>query len=144
MALLYKTPLVAAAGLALVAALAAPAHSAQEQIAIRSGGIGLEERAALEAQRDRYNLRIAFAEANGDYISDVEVRLSAEARGTVHYAGETRGPFLFARLEPGRYRLEATYAGQTQVRSLTVGPEQPQPYIYVRWPDAAAGSGGRG
>lgn len=132
------------AGLVLAAALAATAHAAPDAAPVATGGIGLEERAALDAVRERYNLRIAFAEADGDYVAGVRVTLSAAADGTVHYAGETEGPFLFVRLAPGRYRMQASYAGLAQERLLEVGASQPQPYVYVRWPDGAAPAGGRG
>jgi hypothetical protein len=119
-------------------------HAAPDSIAVETGGVGLEERAALDAVRDRYNLRVAFAKADGEYVADVEVRLSAADEKGVYYSGRTDGPYLFARLDPGRYRLEATYAGVTQVRTLTVSAAQPQPYVYVRWPDSAARAGGPG
>jgi hypothetical protein len=125
-------------------ALPALGHAAPDSISVETGGVGLEERAALDAVRDRYNLRVAFAKADGEYVADVEVRLSAADGKGVYYSGRTDGPYLFARLDPGRYRLEATYAGVTQVRTLTVSAAQSQPYVYVRWPDSAARAGGRG
>jgi len=132
------------ASVALGAAVPALGHSAPDGVSVETGGVGLEERAALDALRDRYNLRVAFAEADGEYVAGVEVQLSAADGKRMYYAGRTDGPYLFARLEPGRYRLEAKYAGMTQVRTLQVGPAQPQPYLYVRWPDGAASAGGRG
>jgi hypothetical protein len=130
------------AGVALGAALTVPGHAAPESAAVRTGGVGLEERAALDSVRDGYNLRVAFAEVDGEFVADVEVRLSAAGGEPVYYSGTTDGPFLFARLDPGKYRLEARYAGLTQVRTLTVGAAQAQPYIYVRWPAVQAGEHG--
>jgi hypothetical protein len=96
-------------------------------------GVGIEEREALDAQRDRYNLRLAFAEKNGSYIADVAVRLST-ADGREVYSGTTDGAWLFARVQPGKYRLEADYAGGKQTRNLTVGARQAAPLIVLHWP----------
>lgn len=130
-----------------IATLSTPgiAQRVPDDVTVRSGGIGLEERAALDAERSRYNLRLAFAESDGDYVADVHVRLARLDGGTL-YEGESEGPFLFARLPPGRYRLEAAYDGITQVRTLDVGPAQTQPLVYLRWPAGASGaaSSGRG
>ena len=119
----------------LVAALSfhASAQNAGSEAMVRTGGVGIEEREALDAERGRYNLRLAFAETNGAYLADVAVRLSA-ADGKEVYSGNTDGPWLFARLKPGKYRLEADYAGNKQVRDLTVTARQAKPLIVLHWP----------
>jgi hypothetical protein len=119
----------------LLAALSfhASAQNAAGEASVRTGGVGIEEREALDAQRDRYNLRLAFAEKNGSYIADVAVRLST-ADGREVYSGTTDGPWLFAHVQPGKYRLEAEYAGDKQARSLTVGARQAAPLIVLHWP----------
>lgn len=96
-------------------------------------GVGLEEREALNAERDRYNLRLAFAEKDGSYLADIAVRLST-ADGKDVYNGSSDGPWLFARLQPGKYRLEADYGGDKQVRILAVGAHQAAPLIVLHWP----------
>lgn len=124
---------VAICALAITAA-AEPRRDVQ----IRTGGIGVEERAAFDAERGRYNLRVAFVESDGDYVASVAVRLSSPDDRTVYYEARTEGPFLFARLEPGSYRLEASYEGLVQERVLNIGADQPQPYRYMRWPRGGA------
>ena len=49
--------------LAASAAFAAPvaAQRAPGDVVVRSGGVGVEDRAALEAERARYNLRVVGA-----------------------------------------------------------------------------------
>jgi hypothetical protein len=113
----------------------------RRDVEIRTGGVGLDERAAFDAERGRYNLRVAFVENDGDYVASVAVRLSSPDDRTVYYEGRTEGPFLFAGLEPGPYRLEARYEGLVQVRALNVGADQPQPYLYLRWPQGEARAG---
>jgi hypothetical protein len=131
--------------LAASAAFAAPVAAQRPPggVVVRSGGVGVEDRAALEAQRARYNLRLAFAESDGGYVAEVHVRLTRPDGRTV-YEGESDGPFLFAHLPPGRYRLEAEYGGITQVRTLDVGAAQAQPLVYLHWAAGVYGAGPTG
>jgi hypothetical protein len=124
-----------------ITALCAPvaAQRPPGDVVVRSGGVGVEERAALEAERARYNLRLAFAESDGVYVADVHVRLTGND-GRVVYEGDSEGPFLFARLPAGRYRLEAEYGGMTQVRTLDVGAAQAQPLVHLHWPAGVSGA----
>ena len=132
------------AAIAICAAAYAAGAEPRRDVQIRTGGIGVEERAAFDADRGRYNLRVAFVESDGDYVASVAVRLSSNDDRAVYYEGRTEGPLLFARLEPGPYRLEARYGGRVQVRDLNVGENQAQPYLYLRWPqgEARARAGG--
>jgi hypothetical protein len=126
----------------IVAGLANPALAPQKEVEtandvmIRSGGVEIEERVALDAARDRYNLRLAFADSDGAYVADVTVRLMGQGGRTV-YEGNAEGPYLFARLDPGRYRLEAKHEGVTQIRMLNVGAKQTTPIVYLHWPAGA-------
>lgn len=127
--------------IALAAAFVAPggAQRSSGEVVVRTGGVGVEERAAFEAERARYNLRLAFAESDGVFLADVHVRL-ARPDGRVVYEGDSEGPLLFAHLPPGRYRLEAEYGGMTQVRTLDVGAAQAQPLVYLHWPAGVSGA----
>jgi hypothetical protein len=129
------------ATIALAASLTAPvaAQRPPGEVIVRTGGVGVEERAALEAERARYNLRLAFAESDGVYVAEVHVRLTRHD-GRMVYEGDSEGPFLFAHLPPGRYRLEAEYGGMTQVRTLNVGTAQAQPLVYLHWPAGVSGA----
>ena len=79
--------------LAASAAFAAPvaAQRPPGDVVVRSGGVGVEDRAALEVERARYNLRLAFAESDGGYVAEVHVRLTRPDGRTV-YEGESDGP----------------------------------------------------
>jgi hypothetical protein len=87
-----------------------------------SGGVGLEERDTFLARRGEFNLHLVFAHANGEYIADVETLLAEEHDGHVILRLVSDGPFVYAKLAPGRYTLAATYRGQTQRRELVVPP----------------------
>ena len=122
----------------LAVAYSAAAAQAENDVQVRTGGIGSEERAELLAQRDQYNLRLAFATTGGAYIAAVHVKLYREKDGAYHqvYDGKTEGPWFFARVAPGRYRIEANYKRVTQTRELNVGAQQEPAQIIVRWPAA--------
>jgi hypothetical protein len=83
-----------------------------------SGGIGLDERQEMYANRDQYNLRLSFAKATGAYISGVNVTIEPlSAKGTAMHCPDA-GPLLFLSLIPGKYRISAAFEDKTQV--LTV------------------------
>jgi hypothetical protein len=111
------------------------AAQSENGVQVRSGGIGSEERAELLAQSDQYNLRLAFATAGGAYVADVHVKLYEERGGAYHqvYDGKAEGPWFFARVAPGQYRVEASYRDVTQTRELKVGARQKPAQIIVRW-----------
>jgi hypothetical protein len=73
------------------------------------GGIGSDERETLENLGMGYNVKFVFAETSGDYISDVRVVID-DLHGKRLAQVMTNGPWLYVKLPPGRYRVEATYA----------------------------------
>lgn len=91
-------------------------HAAAGRVA--TGGVGDEERAALE--RDAaYNVKLVAVAQTGQYLADVDVKIF-DATGAPVVATRTDGPWLMAELPPGRYRLVATYRGASQMRDLSV------------------------
>ena len=103
----------------IIAFAAAAAASAQPAPPVRTGGIGEEERRALESDA-RYNLKLVAANRAGQYISDVDGTIVDE-RGAVVVAARIAGPWLLADLPPGRYRVVAVYEGTRQSRDVVVG-----------------------
>lgn len=87
-----------------------------------SGGVSLEERSALEARREAYNLWvITAARKSGAYMAQVRVKVS-DAQQRVVFDGELEGPWLFIDLPLGRYLIEARMGDQVQHRSSTIHP----------------------
>jgi hypothetical protein len=86
-----------------------------------SGGIGLEERAELQAARTDFSLRIVVAaRGSGAFLSDVPIRIDdAEGRRVLDI--KTAGPVLLVDLAPGRYRVEALANGETKHARTVVG-----------------------
>ena len=87
-----------------------------------SGGVSLEERDALQARREAFNLWvITAARKSGAYMAQVRVKVS-DAQQRVVYDGELEGPWLFIDLPLGRYLIEARLGDQIQHRSTTIHP----------------------
>lgn len=112
---------------ALVAVLAAPGAAfalpglIQEQegdVLYITGGVGEREREALNNMQNAYNLFAIMALETGAYLAHVHVILR-DASGQTVLETESRGPFLLARVPPGRYELEAR-AGEDRTEVITV------------------------
>ncbi|KVF75884.1 hypothetical protein WS75_13820 [Burkholderia sp. FL-7-2-10-S1-D7] len=87
-------------------------------VAYITGGIGQDEVTAFRDVAPRYNLRITFTSKRGHYLSDVDVTLSS-GKSTILDA-HTMGPFLFARVPPGRYTVSARDRAVQEVRHVVV------------------------
>lgn len=106
--------------LAGVPAAAAPVSVRQGDVAALHGGVGAEERAAMEAKAADYNLRLTFGtKGSGAYLSEVKVAIR-NARGVTVLDTVAAGPWLFARLPRGEYRVAASAFGQTLTQSLSI------------------------
>jgi hypothetical protein len=73
--------------------------------ALLSGGVGEDEREAMRQEMAPFNLWLMFVEqGTGNYSAAVAVTITdANANPVVDVVSE--GPWLFARVPPGRYRV---------------------------------------
>lgn len=103
---------------------------------VLSGGVGTDERFEVQARRSDYNLRLAFADARGRYLSDVAVHIDADRDGEYKpiYDAKGVGPLFYAQLAPGRYRINLAYHNVSRSLERQVGTEQKLPEIVVHWP----------
>lgn len=120
--------------LILVGALLAPclAFSAEsgangpgrtdEGVAYMSGGVGEDEREAMHELARNYNLRLVFAEKDGAYLSDVKVDIR-NAAGRDILSAVSNGPWFFAKLPNGRYKIKAEVRGKSMAQSAVIGRE---------------------
>jgi len=89
-----------------------------------SGGIGQEESSAFRQAKAQYPLALTFATASegsaaSPFASNVQVVIRNEQDATVLNTNSD-GPYLLARLEPGSYKIFATYEGETQSRDVSI------------------------
>ena len=122
-----KTLLTASAlGVALAATSAWSADGDLPQIhqsgnvSYMSGGVSEEDRFALAPIARDFNLKMVFAARNGEYLSDTDVVVMSRGKPVLETKSE--GPWFFARLPGGQYTVLVTANGQTQRRTVAVGP----------------------
>jgi hypothetical protein len=125
---LHTEPLAAA--LLAVGIAAAPAYVQAntglppEQIAsgivYRTGGIGVDEAAAFKKIEHNYPLVLEFIGKNSEYLADVKVTVAKVQGGQKMLETTAAGPFLMAKLSPGKYRVTAEYMGKREHRMIDV------------------------
>jgi hypothetical protein len=105
----------------------------QGDVTFVSGGIGGDERDALQAVRSDYNVSLLFSmQGTGEYFSDVAVRIS-DAKNQTVLDTVADGPMLFAKLKPGKYRISAEHEGQEIRKTVTLDNKHRLPLSFT-WP----------
>ena len=127
--------------LALLVAIVAPSFGVAEEevlapgfsngIPFLSGGIGDEEREAIERARKDYNVKIVLTETAGAYISNVNLEI-ATILGEPILALSGAGPLVLIQLPPGTYLITADYDGRKTQRSFDVKDYSAQTVV-VAW-----------
>lgn len=128
-------PAATASTSASSSAPALPREHRQGEVVWMSGGIGLDESQAMQQAARDWPLTIEFARRDGarsDYLADVEV-LVRDARGHEVLGTRAQGPFLMAKLAPGRYTVEAARGDQVLRRDVQIRAGQPA-RVLMLWP----------
>ena len=85
-----------------------------------TGGVGLDESAAIKAAEKDFNLSLLFAQnKRGEYLADVKVSIADKAGKTVLKV-VSDGPMLLVRLPAGAYKVSANHEGKTLVKAVQV------------------------
>lgn len=84
-----------------------------------TGGVGLEAREALRAKEKDFNLMVVLSLKDGHYLGGGKVAVR-NARGKSVLEVEAQGPWVLAKLAPGKYVVQATLGGTTRSRHVTV------------------------
>ena len=104
---------------AVLPAVALEVQRAQDAYWV-SGGVSADERDEMVMALPDHNLKVlTAAEKSGAFLAAVQV-VVRDAGGRTVIETSLDGPWLLARLPPGRYELVATYGGKPQARSFTV------------------------
>lgn len=107
--------------LMLIGVLLAPALASAQATHLCTG---LGQDARDEAKAFDHNLKLVFAEKGGAFLGEVSVKV--ERGGTAAYDGVCDGPWLLLKLDPGRYRVTATFEGQSNSIDAEVGTGKTQ------------------
>jgi hypothetical protein len=140
-----KAQAVGAAALVMAAALSSlGAHAATgpsvyetpEGVVFASGGIGSDESALMRRAAREWPASFEFAVragARNQYAANVQVTVRDASGQPVLSDVLSQGPFMLARLAPGRYDVEATLDGRTLHQRIRVGGEGSAHAVFV-WP----------
>src|SRR6185312_16885951 len=99
--------------------VAVPQPVQQGEVRFITGGIGEEERSAIEAGKHDYNLHITAANAKGQYYGNERVKILDRSGTPV--IDSSAGPLFYAKLPPGTYTVEVSLDGKMDRRQVTVG-----------------------
>jgi hypothetical protein len=92
-----------------------------------SGGISLEDRQQLEQEAGDFDLKLVFAEPNGDYLADVPVVIE-DRHGNAILQATSQGPWFYAELPRGRYTV--AIPGEGYRRSVAI-PQRGQKEVLI-------------
>jgi hypothetical protein len=84
-----------------------------------NGGAGVEARDAIAQLQPRFDLKLVFSNAIGEYLVADHVSVKGHA-GEV-FDVDRAGPLLLVKLPPGDYTVVASVEGKTQQRAVKVG-----------------------
>jgi phosphosulfolactate phosphohydrolase-like enzyme len=105
----------------------------QGEVTFVSGGVGGDERNALQASRADYNLSLLFTvQGTGEYLSEVKVSIT-DTNGNTYLDTVADGPMLFASLKPGHYTVNAEVDGQVAHKKATIVGNKRSSLSFV-WP----------
>lgn len=105
----------------------------QGEVTFISGGVGGDERSAMQEIRTDYNLSLLFSvQGSGEYLSDVKVSVT-DAKGNTVLETVSDGPMLLASLKPGHYTVTAELDGQVTHKKAMVGNKQRTSLSFI-WP----------
>ncbi|WP_410499768.1 hypothetical protein [Chitinibacter sp. S2-10] len=122
-------------GLAFAAQIEQPAAKtvmhAPSGVKYLVGGVGDDEKAALDAVKADYNCRLTFAvKMSGAYLADVTVRVVNLASQAEVLNLVVPGPFLLANLPAGKYSVSAVYRGEMLTTELTIKANQAREHVF--------------
>jgi len=111
-----------------------PAEHTYAGIPYLSGGVGVDERAALRSMTSADNLQLIFAARDGEYLSDVEIVITNSAGHKILRA-VSDGPLLFTKLPAGSYLVMAEAKGRS-IRRIVHVPSSGQAHVLFSWEDS--------
>ncbi|MBC7994797.1 MAG: hypothetical protein H7Z15_16320 [Rhizobacter sp.] len=103
------------------------------EVSYVTGGIPYEQIPAFTQARGQYSLNIEVYEKDGaknGFSADAQVKL-IDRKGAVVLDAKTDGPYLWAKVPAGQYRLQTTLAGKMKEQRVSVGASKSTRAIVV-------------
>ncbi len=104
-------------------AMPLPAVQTAGDVSFVSGGVPYEQLPAFHAARNDFPLNIEVYERQGNrngFTADADVRVIDAKSGDVVLDTRTQGPYLWAKVPPGQYKVEATLGGKVKESRVSV------------------------
>lgn len=136
----HRPSLLPALGLCLLCASAAGVHAQQAELAMQAteavpfmnGGVSVEEATLMRKSAKDYNLRMEFSERkDNEFVAAVDVSV-IDLQGRTVLSLTDAGPIVNVKLPDGRYRVAATFHGQTETQRVTLHGNAAQD-LYFHW-----------
>jgi hypothetical protein len=102
----------------------------QNNIPFITGGIGDEERTAIEAVKKEYNLYATSAGTSGEFTGDMHIML-LDKDGKPLLETDA-GPLFYAKLPDGQYTVDGTWKKQTKSEKFTISHGKPHT-VHFSW-----------
>jgi len=123
-----KALAILATALPLAAAAQSIAFQRSGDIAWACGGVGCDERRALDAMRPEASFEILMvAGTRGEYIAGVQVAIAPASGRVPETTLVADGPTCLVQAPAGRYRIEASYHGATRSATADVAARSGKP-----------------
>jgi hypothetical protein len=113
-------------------ALKSDSAQSNASVPVVSGGVSLNARDNMRGQAGDHNVKLVFSLNTGNYVSDVQVKVT-DASGRTVIDDVSNGPWLMAKLPAGTYTATATYNGKPVTQSFSVGKTGMRTANF-RWP----------
>ena len=95
-----------------------------------TGGVGMDERTAMEGMSDHYNLKLIFASNKGAFLSNVKVMIQ-DANHRRIIDKESNGPWFFVDLPKGQYHVTVSHDGKKETQKLAL--EKASDTVVFNW-----------
>lgn len=101
-----------------------------------NGGVGDEGVDRIRSEASDYSLQMLFHGQQGEYVAadQVTIRRGEEVVLDLRNAG----PYVLAKLPPGRYTVESRYEGRVQTKTVEVGRQSAR--LDWTWPSEPEGA----
>jgi uncharacterized protein YfaP (DUF2135 family) len=132
LALMFSAPVAWGQNVGSLSMLQAPQPVQEGSASYVTGGIGEDERAALESERHDYDLHVTNSDPSGAFMADTSITIRGKGQnGDVIQASGT-GPLFYAQLPPGHYTIQANNGGQEITRKVDIS-EHNSKDVHLVW-----------
>lgn len=105
-----------------------PSTKYSEGLAFISGGVGEGESEAILAEAKQWPLLLELSQleqGRGVWIFGAQIQI-LDAKQQSIFDAPSDGPYMLINLKPGQYRIQATYQGVLQTKTVEILADQPK------------------